>query len=56
MSQKFEAGIVQKMADVALCACKAIVHTEYLVPLIEQSFTKVGAQKTTASRYYDAGL
>jgi hypothetical protein len=48
---KFEIGVVQKVNDVALASRVQIVDAEYVMPLFEQPFAKVGAQEPGSSSH-----
>jgi hypothetical protein len=49
VANQLKAACVEKMEHIFPRACKKIVHTENFMPLIEEPFTKMGAEKSGAA-------
>jgi hypothetical protein len=49
MTKKLKVLVVQQVMDISSVSCEKIIHTEYFISLIEESVTKMAAQKATAT-------
>jgi len=45
VAHQLEIRIVEQVRDIALTTSEEVVHTDHFVPLIEESFRKMGAEK-----------
>jgi hypothetical protein len=54
MSNKLEARLHHQMRDIFFAAREEVVDAKDVVPLCEQSFTKMGAQETGTTRNEDS--
>ena len=46
---KFEAGVVQQMADIRLAAGEEVIQADHVVLVLEQTLAKVRSEKAAAA-------